>query len=117
MVLPGWNFGSQDLRLNKADSSQAYISQACKEEKVFMGGRKKLWLIIIGIIALLAVGALMVLPLYIALAIGGVAVLVVLFLSGSPSRRRWDAASKAEAEAAQRGDQAAFLGDRHDTTL
>ena len=83
-----------------------------------MGGRKKLWLmIIVGIVALLAVGALMVLPLYIALAVGGVAVLVVLFVTGSPSRRRWDAASKAEAEAAQRGDQAMFLGDRHDTTL
>ena len=76
-----------------------------------MGGRKKLWLmIIVGIVALLAVGALMVLPLYIALAVGGVAVLVVLFVTGSPSRRRWDAASKAEAEAAQRGDQAMFLG-------
>ena len=83
-----------------------------------MGGRKKLWLmIIVGIGALLAVAALMVLPLYIALAVGGVAVLVVLFVSGSPSRRRWDAASRAEAEAAQRGDQAAFLGDRHDTTF
>ncbi len=85
---------------------------------MFMGGKKKLWLmIIVGIVALLAVGALMVLPLYIALVAGGVAVLIVLFVSGSPSRRRWDAASKAEAEAARRGDQAAFLGDRHDTTL
>jgi hypothetical protein len=83
-----------------------------------MGGKKKLWLIVIvGIVALLGVVALMVLPLFIALAIGGVAILVVLFLTGSPSRRRWDAASKAEAEAAQRGDQTAFLGDRHDTTL
>ena len=79
-----------------------------------MGGKKKLWLTItVVIIALLAVGALMVLPLYIALAVGGVAVLVVLFVSGSPSRRRWDAASKAEAEAAQRGNQAVFMGDHH----
>ena len=75
-----------------------------------MGGKKKLWLTItVVIVALLAVGALMVLPLYIALAVGGVAVLVVLFVSGSPSRRRWDAASKAEAEAARRGNQAVFM--------
>ncbi len=83
-----------------------------------MGGKKKLWLTItIVIVALIALGALLILPLYIALIVGGVAVLGVLFVSGGPSRRRWDAQSKAEAKAAQRGDQAAFLGDRHDTTL
>ena len=80
-----------------------------------MGGKRKLLLLImVGILALLAVGALMVLPLYIALAVGAVAVLVVFFVSGGPSRNRWDARSKAEAEAARRGDQGVFLGDHND---
>ena len=83
-----------------------------------MGRRRKVWLtVIVGIAALLAVAALMVLPLFIALAVGAVAILVVLFVSGGASRPRWDAASKAEAEAARRGDQAPFLGDHNDTTF
>ena len=83
-----------------------------------MGGRRKLWLMISGVIAgLLAVGALLFLPLFIALAVGAVATLVVLFMSGNVSRQRWDAASKAEAEAAQRGDQAVFMRDHNDTTF
>ena len=70
--------------------------------------------------AVILVGAVLAfffLPTLVALGIAVLALIIVPLMLAGPSQRRWDAASRAEAEAAQRGDQAAFLGDRHDTTF
>ena len=84
-----------------------------------MGRRKKLITIsLVSVVALfVALAALLLLPLLIAVGVVGVALIIVLITTAGPSQRRWDAVSRAEADAAQRGDQSAFLGDRHDHTF
>ena len=84
-----------------------------------MGRRKKLITIsLVSVVALfVALAALLFLPLLIAVGVVGVALIIVLITTAGPSQRRWDAVSRAEADAAQRGDQSAFLGDRHDHTF
>ena len=84
-----------------------------------MGSRKKLIAVSLASVGALLVAALAFLfvPMLIALGVAAVALIVVLIVSAGPSQRRWDAVSRAEADAAQRGDQSAFLGDRHDHTF
>ena len=84
-----------------------------------MGGRKKLLILTIAvvIVSVLTMVALLFLPPLLAIGVGGVAVILLLSITAGPARHRHDAVSKAQAEAAQRGDQAAFLGDRHDHTF
>jgi len=84
-----------------------------------MGTRKKLIAVSLASVGALLVAALAFLfvPMLIALGVAGVALIVVLIVSAGPSQRRWDTVSRAEADAAQRGDQSAFLGDRHDHTF
>ena len=84
-----------------------------------MGGRKrKVILSVVSIVGILvALSALLFLPLLIAVGVLGAVLIVVLITTAGPSQRRWDAVSRHEAEAAQRGDQSAFLGDRHDHTF
>ncbi|MDE2780835.1 MAG: hypothetical protein OXI91_14340 [Chloroflexota bacterium] len=84
-----------------------------------MRGRKKLIAVSLASVGALLVAALAFLfvPMLIALGVAAVALIVVLIVSAGPSQRRWDAVSRAEADAAQRGDQSAFLGDRHDHTF
>ncbi|MDE2841959.1 MAG: hypothetical protein OXN21_01115 [Chloroflexota bacterium] len=84
-----------------------------------MRGRKKLVAVSLASVGALLVAALAFLfvPMLIALGVAAVALIVVLIVSAGPSQRRWDAVSRAEADAAQRGDQSAFLGDRHDHTF
>ena len=79
-----------------------------------MGGRRKRLILTIGVIAaaILTIGALLFLPLLVAILVGGVAVILLMFVTGGSVRHRRDALSKAQADAAQRGDQAAFMGDR-----
>lgn len=84
-----------------------------------MGRRKRLIIIslVSGVALFVALAALLFLPLLIAVGVVGVALIIVLITTAGPSQRRWDAVSRAEADAAQRGDQSAFLGDRHDHTF
>ena len=79
-----------------------------------MGGRKKLVIltIVVVVASVLTMAALLFLPLWMAILVGGVAVILLLSVTAGPARHRRDAVSKAQAEAAQRGDQAAFMGDR-----
>ena len=81
-----------------------------------MAKRKRTVLIVLAatIILVLAVTALLFLPPMIALIVGGVA--LVIFLTAGVGRRRHhrDALSKLQADAAQRGDQGAFMGGRND---
>ena len=81
-----------------------------------MGGRKRLLLLsVVGFIILVgAVLAFFLLPMLIALPVAIAALIIVPLMLAAPSQRRWDAVSRKEADAAQRGDQAMFLGDRHD---
>lgn len=84
-----------------------------------MGGRKKLVLLTLFSFAalVLALAALLFLPLLIGIGVVAAVLIVVLITVAGPSQRRWDRVSRAEADAAQRGDQSAFLGDRHDHTF
>ena len=84
-----------------------------------MGSRKKLIAVSLASVGalLVALFAFLFVPMLIALGVAGVALIVVLIVSAGPSQRRWDAESRAQADAAQRGDQSAFLGDRHDHTF
>lgn len=82
-----------------------------------MGGRKKLVLLTLFSFAALALAALLFLPLPIGIGVVAAVLIVVLITVAGPSQRRWDRVSRAEADAAQRGDQSAFLGDRHDHTF
>ncbi len=84
-----------------------------------MGGRKKLVIVTIsvGILLVLTMAAVLFLPPLIAVMVFGVGAIFVLLIAGGPSRRRRDARDKALAEAAQRGDGAVFLGNRHDHTF
>lgn len=84
-----------------------------------MGGRKRVFVLgFLGFVLLVgALAAFLFLPTLIAVGLALLVLVIVLSMLTGPSRRRWDAASKAQAEAAQRGDQAPFLGDRHDHTF
>lgn len=81
-----------------------------------MVGRKKLLVItLVGVAVLVvAVLALFFLPPLVAMGIGALALLVFLSMAAGRRSHHRDAQSRMQAEAAQRGDQSAFLGDRHD---
>ena len=79
------------------------------------GRKKKLVLTLVGVAALvLALFALFYLPPLVAMGIGGLALIVLLFMAAGRRSHHRDAQSRLQAEAAQRGDQSAFLGDRND---
>ena len=84
-----------------------------------MGGRKRLLIMSVAAFFVLVVAllAFFFLPTLIAMGVAIVALIIVPFMVAGPSQRRWDAVSRAEADAAQRGDGAAFVGDRHDHTF
>jgi hypothetical protein len=79
-----------------------------------MGGRKKLLILTIAVLvaSVLTIAALLFLPPLLAILVGGLAVILLLSITAGPAKRRHDAVSKAQAEAAQRGDQAAFMGGK-----
>ncbi len=83
---------------------------------MFMGGRKKLLvLLLVGVAVLvLALFALFYLPPLIAMFVGGVALVILLSMAMGRRRHHRDALSRLQADAAQRGNQSAFLGDRND---
>ena len=73
-----------------------------------MGGRKKLLILTaaVAVFSLMSIVGLLFLPLKMALFVGGMAVILLLSITTGPARSRRDAMSKAQAAAAQRGDQA-----------
>ena len=79
-----------------------------------MGGRKKLLIltIVVVVASVLTMVAMLFLPLKMAILVGGVAVILLLSITTGPARSRRDAMSKAQAEAAQKGNQAAFMDSR-----
>lgn len=83
-----------------------------------MSGRKKLLILTISVAVLTVVTmvALLFVPLKMAIFLGGLAVVFLLFITAGPARSRRDAVSRAQAEAAQRGDQAAFMGGHYSGT-
>ena len=104
------------VNLRQQGSVAAIQLHAVRKGKLDMGGRKRVLILgFLGFIILVGgVMAFFVLPMLIALGVAVLALIIVPLMMAGPSQRRWDAVSKAEADAAQRGDGAIFLGDRHD---
>lgn len=79
-----------------------------------MGGRRQLLIftVVVAVASVVTMAALLFLPTKMAFLLGGVSVILLLSFTSGATRHRRDAMSKAQAAAAQRGDQAAFMGSQ-----